>query len=413
MRSVPTVVDWFCRPGSLSGRLFYSMTKYVSGSPCFAATQAKRERVTVLPTVILGSLAVAAGLLEKVDQPQYHAGDIRIPAAAANEPLNSGFSLPAAQRYLTDGSRVWTEQRKCISCHTNGTFMQLAPAMPGLFEQEVQRHRTFFVGEINRLADAPEAALKKGYQPTQLAYLAQGLASFDRHGSGQLSTETDRALDLMLQSQSEDGSYQNVPCWPPLESSEYHSATVAAQALGLAPGYLAGVDPAQQAVIAQLKHYLQTTQPPHDYARVLLLWASTRWDGLVSESRKRAIIEMILSHQREDGGWSIRSFGTPETWAGGVRSAKLRAEPEFETEPSDGHQTGLAILVLRQAGVPADHPAIRNGVDWLKKNQRLSGRWWTRSLNTDKAHFITYSGTFYPLVALHLCGELPAGESPK
>ena len=116
------------------------MSESVCGLPCLAVTQAQRERVTVLPTVILGSLAVAAGLLEEVDQPQYHAGDIRIPAAAANEPLNSGFSLPAAQRYLTDGSRVWTEQRKCISCHTNGTFMQLAPAVPGLFEQEIHHH---------------------------------------------------------------------------------------------------------------------------------------------------------------------------------------------------------------------------------------------------------------------------------
>ncbi|MCH2182714.1 MAG: hypothetical protein MK108_11980 [Mariniblastus sp.] len=365
----------------------------------------------MLPFVILGSLAAAAGLLEEVDQPQYHSGDIRIPAARSDEPVNPEFSLSAAQRYLASGSRVWTEQRKCISCHTNGTFMQLAPAMPGLFDQEVQRHRAFFVDEVNRLAEAPVDSLKQGYQPTQLAYLAQGLASFDLHGRGQLSAETSLALDLMLQSQSEDGSYQNVPCWPPLESSEYHSATVAAQALGLAPGYFAQASPAQQATIARLKHYLQATEPPHDYARVLLLWAANRWDGLISDKEKRSIIEMILSHQKEDGGWSIRTFGTPETWARGARSEKLRAEPEFNTEPSDGHQTGLVILVLREAGVAADHAAIRSGVGWLKSNQRLSGRWWTRSLNTDKAHFITYSGTFYPLVALQMCDELPPADS--
>ena len=361
----------------------------------------------MLPFVILGSLAAAAGLLEEVDQPQYHSGDIRIPAARSDEPVNREFSLSAAQRYLSDGSRVWTEQRKCISCHTNGTFMQLAPALPGLFDQEVERHRTFFVDEVNRLAEGPVTALTRGYQPTQLAYLAQGLASFDRHGDGQLSAETRLALDLMLQSQSEDGSYQNVPCWPPLESSNYHSATVAAQAIGLAPGYLAQASPAQQATMARLKHYLQSTEPPHDYARVLLLWAGSQWDGLISDAEKRSTIEMILSHQKGDGGWSIRSFGTPETWADGVRSEKLKAEPEFKTEPSDGHQTGLAILVLREAGVAADHPAVQSGIAWLKRNQRLSGRWWTRSLNTDKAHFITYSGTFYPLAALQMCGELP------
>ena len=39
-------------------------------------------------------------------------------------------------------------------------------------------------------------------------------------------------------------------------------------------------------------------------------------------------------------------------------------------------------------------------IEWLQKNQRESGRWWTRSLNTDSWHFITYSGTAYPLLAL-------------
>jgi squalene-hopene/tetraprenyl-beta-curcumene cyclase len=48
------------------------------------------------------------------------------------------------------------------------------------------------------------------------------------------------------------------------------------------------------------------------------------------------------------------------------------------------------------------------GEAWLLRNQRQSGRWWTRSLNTDKWHFITYSGSAYPLLALSLCDALPA-----
>lgn len=349
---------------------------------------------------------MTVGLLEDGDKPQYQMGDIVIPSARSDEPMRKAFSLQAATHYLANGSRVWTEQRKCISCHTNGTFMQLAPALPGVFEQEVQRQRDFFVTEVTRLAGEPVSSLKQGYQPTQLAYLAQGLASFDAHGSKQLSPETRQALDLMLSSQSDDGSFRNVPCWPPLESSEYHSATVAAHSLGLAPGYLSQAGRPQRDAIGRLKHYLQATEAPHDYARVLLLWAANQWGGLISDSQKRDIIKMILSHQKEDGGWSIRTFATPETWAGGVRSAKLIAEPEFKTEPSDGHQTGLVIMVLRDAGVEADHPAIQSGIRWLKTNQRVSGRWWTRSLNTDKSHFITYSGSFYPLMALQKCGEL-------
>ena len=350
---------------------------------------------------------MTVGLLEDGDKPQYQLGDIVIPSARSDEPVRKVFSLQAATHYLANGSRIWTEQRKCISCHTNGTFMQLAPALPGVFEQEVQRQRDFFVTEVTRLAGEPVSSLKLGYQPTQLAYLAQGLASFDAHGTKKLSPETKQALNLMLASQSDDGSFRNVPCWPPLESSEYHSATVAAHALSLAPGFLSQVGQEQVDAVARLKHYLQTAEPSHDYARVLLLWAASHWDGLISDSQKRDIIKMILSHQKEDGGWSIRTFGTPETWAGGVRSKKLKLEPEFKTQPSDGHQTGLVIMVLRDAGVKADHPSIQSGIRWLKSNQRVSGRWWTRSLNTDKSHFITYSGTFYPLMALQKCDELP------
>lgn len=74
--------------------------------------------------------------------------------------------------------------------------------------------------------------------------------------------------------------------------------------------------------------------------------------------------------------------------------------------------TGLAIVVLRENGVPANDAAIQKGLHWLKGNQRESGRWWTRSLNTDSWHFITYSGTAYPLLALQMCDELPvAGVS--
>ena len=116
---------------------------------------------------------------------------------------------------------------------------------------------------------------------------------------------------------------------------------------------------------------------------------------------------MIFSHQQADGGWSMRTFSTPEAWGGGSRAEKLRAEPDFGTPASDGHQTGLAVIVLRDAGISAEDPRIQKAVNWILANQRSSGRWWTRSLNTDSFHFITYSGTMYPIVALYKCNKLP------
>jgi squalene-hopene/tetraprenyl-beta-curcumene cyclase len=129
--------------------------------------------------------------------------------------------------------------------------------------------------------------------------------------------------------------------------------------------------------------------------------------GVLTAEQQKELVELVLSKQQADGGWSIRTFGAPEEWGAGNRAEKLRAEPEFTTPPSDGHQTGLAIVVLRESGILATDPRIQRGVAWLKGNQRASGRWWTRSLNTDSWHFITYSGTVLPLLALSECDELP------
>ncbi len=85
----------------------------------------------------------------------------------------------------------------------------------------------------------------------------------------------------------------------------------------------------------------------------------------------------------------------------------MKAEPDLANPPSDGHQTGLAVVVLREAGIPASDPRIQKAVTWIKSNQRASGRWWTKSLNTDSWHFITYSGTAFPVLALSLCDALP------
>ncbi|MAQ91639.1 MAG: hypothetical protein CMM03_17425 [Rhodopirellula sp.] len=362
-------------------------------------------RQNQLATAIL--LLTFAGLptVVEAETPQYESGDIKIVAARADEPMRESFSLTAAKEYLAQSSQAWTEKRNCVSCHTNGTFMQLAPTLGPMFKEQVEQHRKFFVLESSKFKRAPASAIRSGLKPTQLAYVANGLAAYDEV-QGKLSAETKEALDLMLTVQSEDGSYSNLDCWPPFESSSYHGATVAAMALVTAPGYLSQVSEAQQKQIDVLQNYLQKTKPPHDYGRLLLLQVGIKWKGLISDELQQETIAMILKHQQKDGGWAMRTFATPETWGGGSRKDKLNAEPNKDAPASDGHQTGLAIMLLRESGTPADHPAIQAGIKWIKSNQRESGRWWTRSLNTDGPHFITYSGTFYPLRALQLCGEL-------
>ena len=156
-----------------------------------------------------------------------------------------------------------------------------------------------------------------------------------------------------------------------------------------------------------MKTFLQSSVPANDHQQVQLLWAATQWPGLLDEERKNRIIERIRELQLEDGGWSIRSFGAPETLGGGAKALKLKGEPDTANPTGDGYQTGLAVVVLRDAGVPAGDPAIRKAIAWLKSNQRESGRWWTRSLNIDsRFHYISFSGTAYAALALAKCDAL-------
>ncbi|MFN8857096.1 MAG: prenyltransferase/squalene oxidase repeat-containing protein [Planctomycetaceae bacterium] len=339
---------------------------------------------------------------------QYKFEGILIPPATADEPRRESVSVELAETYLEQGSLAWNGHRKCVSCHTNGAYMQFRPALSARLGKPSPAMREHFLASLEAFAKKTPEEQQESVAPAQAIYLAAGLAEWDAHVTRSLSPETDRALRLMLDLQRDSGTWGSLECWPPYESSAFHLATTAAMAIGTAPGWLAGLqDDAVKARVERLKQYLVTEKPRQDYDRTLLLWASTRLPGLLSAERQKELVELVLSKQQADGGWSIRSFGAPEEWGAGNRAEKLRAEPEFATPPSDGHQTGLAIVVLRELGVPANDPRIQRGVTWLKGNQRASGRWWTRSLNTDSWHFITYSGTALPLLALSHCDALP------
>ena len=337
---------------------------------------------------------------------QYEFGPIRIPRAHADEPVRHEFSLELASQYIEQGAAAWTRGRRCVTCHTNGTYLALRPSLSGPLGKPSQEVRDLFVkllrGGIRQLGESRDLG------DSHLIYIVRGLAEWDAHVSGQLSADTSLALKQLFERQLPTGAWKPIlESWPPLESSAFQEATVAAMAVGVAPGWLAGLtDKRLKEGVERLRDYLRTMEPPHDYGRVVLLWASTQLPGLLTEGRKAEIVEMIRRKQQADGGWSIRSFAKPEQWGDGSRAEKLRSEEEFSNPPSDGHQTGLALIALREAGVSAADPSVRRGVRWLLGNQRQSGRWWTRSLNTDEFHFITYSGTLYPLLALHLSGEL-------
>ena len=361
---------------------------------------------------LLASLSAVANFCyaeeEAREKHQYIFEDIKVLPASAEEPLLDHFSPQKADAYLAAGATAWTKEKNCISCHTNGSYLLLRPALTDTLGKPDEKIRDFYVSVLEkREAEDPEKLKNHGVTPSELALLAAGLAEWDAHVTHQLSEETRRALTLMFKVQEEDGSFANDDCWPPFESSDYLSATVAAMAAATAPGYLDSIDAPSKTAYDKLIAHLKENEPVHDYASLQLLWTATRVEGLISTEQQKAIIEMIFSHQRPDGGWAIRTFAAPDAWGGGNREDKLLEEPDIENPPSEGYQTGLAVVVLRDAGVPVEDPRLQKAAAWIKNNQRESGRWWTRSLNNDKFHFITYSGTLLPLLALEKTNQLP------
>ncbi|MEI8379301.1 MAG: hypothetical protein WCJ09_04175 [Planctomycetota bacterium] len=340
--------------------------------------------------------------------PQYEVGSIKIPGATADEAKLEKISIPLALDYLEHGSQAWNTQRKCVTCHTNGIYMTIRPALSEKLGKPSETNRQFFVDALKQLEGTEVDKLKQSTRPAQVIYTAAGLAEWDKHVTHQLSPETERALTLMLSIQNNQGTWGTLDCWPPYESDAFHEATVAAMAVAAAPDWLKNLkDEKLLARVESLKKYLRTENPPHDYSRVLLLWTAARMPDLIPINQKNALVEMVWKHQREDGGWSIRTFAAPNAWGKGNRADRLNAEPDKANPASDGHQTGLAVIVLRESGVPANDPRLQKAITWIKSNQRVSGRWWTKSLNTDSWHFITYSGTAFPVLALSLCDALP------
>lgn len=338
---------------------------------------------------------------------QYRHGDIAIPKPSVEEPIIGKFSKNAALDYLDKGALVWAREQKCVSCHTTGTYMLIRPQLTKKVGQPSQELFEFFKADLKRQLATSHQKLKSAARPQQVIYLAAGLAHWDANVSGKLSTATQEALQLMFDIQLPSGTWGSEDCWPPLESSPFQAATIAALAVATAPDWLQSLQsPDLRNKIERLKEYLRSNQEQNDYDRVSLLWAASKIPDLLTKDQRQNLTNMILRLQRPDGGWATRSFSLPEKWGSGLRAERLRKEPDFERPSSDGHMTGLAILVLREAGLSKNDRRIQRGVEWLLANQRQSGRWWTKSLNTDNWQFITYSGTAYPLLALAFCDAL-------
>jgi squalene-hopene/tetraprenyl-beta-curcumene cyclase len=321
-----------------------------------------------------------------------HAADIPKPAATkADEPLAKAFSAAKAGEYLDGVGINWTRDRNCITCHTNMPYLTAAPLLKGDGWKEVREY-----------LDKDVTSWGNGGKPRGDAYVvatAFALAFNDAQQGAKLTDTAKAALDKMWDVQTKTGAWEWIKCdWPPLEHDDYYGATLGALAVGYAPGGYAKTEKAQ-AGLKKLTAYFADTQPPDLHHTAMLLWASTKLPGLMTADERAKAVTDLKAKQRKDGGWSLPSLG----------EYKRRDEKKTPNDPkadSDGYGTGFVAFVLQQAGEKPTGEAVGGAVKWLKANQRESGRWYTRSLNNDKAHYITNAGSAFCVLALGAAGEL-------
>jgi squalene-hopene/tetraprenyl-beta-curcumene cyclase len=308
---------------------------------------------------------------------------------SAEEPVAAEVSLPKAARFLDAVAVDWTRRRQCGTCHTNYAYLIARPTVADGTDSAMNEVRAFFEGRVAHWDDADKKA--KPLWDTEVVATAATLAIHDAGTTGKLHPLTRQALDRMWDLQRPNGTWDWLKCdWPPYEHDDDYGACFAAVAVGKAPdGYKDA--PSAKAGLQKLVKYLHDTPAPSPHHWAMRLWASSRLDGIMDESQKAETIRALKALQCPDGGWNLPSLGD---WGRHDGSANDREGP------SDGFATGFLVHVFREVGLPKDDPAIARGTAWLKANQRASGRWFTRSVSNDKAHYITHAGTAFAILAL-------------
>jgi len=145
----------------------------------------------------------------------------------------------------------------------------------------------------------------------------------------------------------------------------------------------------------------------NDFDRVLRLQLAARLPELVPPAERESALKLLSSKQHADGGWATRDFSALKDWHFEISDAVTRlitSLPDAAHPESDAYMTALAIILMRESGVPASDSRLQRAVTWLKKEQRVSAAGGCIRCIAG-LHYITYIATCQALKALAMCDE--------
>ncbi|MCW5978245.1 MAG: squalene--hopene cyclase [Bryobacteraceae bacterium] len=133
-----------------------------------------------------------------------------------------------------------------------------------------------------------------------------------------------------------------------------------------------------------------------DTAMVLLALKHMRASSpQAQEAAQRRAIRWLLAMQSRDGGWA--AFDVDNNWE--PLACVPFADHNAMLDPTCPDITGRVMEALCSYGFTGDHPAIRRGVEYLKRTQEPDGSWYGR-WGVDYVY-----GTFLALRGLRAAGE--------
>ena len=133
-----------------------------------------------------------------------------------------------------------------------------------------------------------------------------------------------------------------------------------------------------------------------DTAQVLLALSKARGrDGGLHDACVRRALNWLLAMQGKDGGWA--AFDVDNNWE--FLSSVPFADHNAMLDPTCPDITGRVLEALAAFEIGRDHPAVRRGVEYLRRTQEIDGSWYGR-------WGVAYIyGTFLALRGLQASGE--------
>jgi len=363
------------------------------------------------------SMVVAADPKPKPEF-QYKTEGIQVSLPTADEPRVKTFgpdTIKAAAKYLDDGAICWVREKTCVNCHTTGPYLSERPALSRQLGEPLDEVLADFVktvpAEVKPQQETEKDGIKYYGGSWTSIWRSMGLAEWDKHVTGKLSAHTERSLQEMLMRQSADGSFVSYgEVEIPHITTDFELTLQAARAVTAAPGWLAGLkDPELLARIDKMKSWLRDAQPKNDFDRILRLQLAHYMPDLVPQAQRDAALTLLSSKQHADGGWSLRDLSALSDWHFKMSDTVVKlinGLPDAAQPESDAYMTAFAIVLMRQNNIPASDERVQRALKWLKREQRVSGRWWMQSLYRGNYSYITYIATAQALKALALCDEL-------